>query len=276
MTSPFEKPRTLKTIIRSTDWKKETRGLDFPDPTHATRMINGNILVLTPEGILALMLKAIIEPSMCDAAYEVRHHLHGRPDHRAAVLGTKSMRRINQDGTRGDYNAPPASVLAISERDDVREGLFGTVHGNPPHVSPLTGDRPDLLRQLRPIVERMSQLFGQYVPTPYQFQRGAVKRAPREFRLWHTAFSSAYIPVNLRSGYHFDRWNLRGGMSVLAPLGDFGGGQLIVLRWRVGFTLEVGDLLIFNGFERHGNAPIVEGRRASLISYCVEGLPSRT
>jgi len=275
MSNPCEKPRTLKTIILSRDWKEETKGLDFPDRTHAKRMIDGDRLVLTPDGILALMLKAIIEPSMCDAAKTVSEHVHGRLDLRAAALGSKSMPRIKEDGTLG-YTATPDSVVGISERDDVREGLFGTVHGKPPHVSPLTRDRNDLLLQLRPIIERMSELFDRYLPTPYEFQRRAVKSAPREFRLWQTPFSSAYIPVHLRSGYHFDGSNLRGGMSVLAPLGDFVGGELILCRWRVGFALETGDLLIFNGFERHGNLPILEGDRASLISYCVKGLPSRT
>lgn len=270
--------RTLKTIRVGRDYKRAIEGLDFADPTHYDRRINQDALILVPgDTITALLLKDCFSARLLKDAYELSKLIHDMPDRRPKALGSKSMPRILNDGRVGTYDATPNSIVKILERDDVRQGVFGAVGataGRRPHLSSLTREKPDFLNRLRPLIEEVNLLYAQLLPSPYQFQRREVKKAPAEFRLWHTAFSSAYMPVHLRSGYHGDESNLRGGMSALLSLGDFTGGQLVVPRWRIAFELMPGDLLLFDGLQLHGNLPIA-GDRASLVLYCARGLSRR-
>jgi hypothetical protein len=270
-----EMTRALKTIRVGRDYKQAIAGLDFADPRHANRRIDTDALILMPGGrITALLLKHCFSEQLLKDLYELATLIHNRPDRRPKAVGSKSMPRILHDGGLGTYLATPNSVVKILERDDVRQGAFGAMagkSGRPPHLSSLSREKPEWLSLLRPLIEEVNRLYAKYLPSFYEFQRRELKKASPEFRLWHTAFSSAYMPVHLRSGYHADESNLPGGMSALLSLGDFTGGQLVVPRWRIAFELTPGDLLLFDGLQLHGNLPIV-GDRASLVLYCARGL----
>src|SRR6202030_958988 len=110
-------------------------------------------------------------------------------------------------GRRGNFPVTPDCVMKILDRDGAREGVLGAMAGTagrPPRNSKLTDKRPELLYQLRLLRRRVDHLHAKYLPTPYAYQRAVVKEAP-EFRLGHSAYSSAYIVKHLRSGYHRDR-----------------------------------------------------------------------
>ena len=266
---------TLKTIRAGRDYKQAIVGLDFADPRHATRRIDSNALILTPGGrITALLLKNCFSEQLLRDPYELATLIHDMPDRRPKAVGSKSMPRILNNGDLGTYIATPDSVVKILKRDDVRQGLFGAVggtSGRPPHLSNLTRAKPEYLSRLRPLIEEVNRIYAKYLPSFYEFQRRELKKTSQEFRMWHTAFSSAYMPVHLRSGYHGDESNLPGGMSALLSLGYFTGGQLVVPRWRIAFELIPGDLLLFDGLQLHGNLPVA-GDRASLVLYCARGL----
>jgi hypothetical protein len=267
--------RTLKMIRVCRDYKHAITGLDFADPAHADRTIDRDALILTPYGrITALLLKDSFSARLLRDSYDLSTLIHGIPDGRPKAVGSKSMPRILNDGRLGTYHATPNSVVKILERDDVRQGVFGAMagkSGRPSHLSSLSREKPEWLSLLRPLIEEVNRLYAKFLPSFYEFQRRELKKASPEFRLWHTAFSSAYMPVHLRSGYHGDESNLPGGMSALLSLGDYSGGQLVVPRWRIAFELMPGDLLLFDGLQLHGNLPIV-GDRASLVLYCARGL----
>lgn len=266
--------RTLKTIRVGRDYKQAIAGLDFADPRHANRRIDTDAVILTPgDRITALLLKNCFSERLLKDPYDLATLIHDSPDRRPKAVGSKSMPRILKDGSLG-YRATPNSVVKILERDDIRQGVFGAMAGKasrPPHLSSLTREKPEWLSRLRPLIEAVNQLYAKFLPSFYEFQRRELKKAPREFRLWHTVFSSAYMPVHLRSGYHEDDSNLPGGMSALLPVGDFTGGELVLPRWRVAIELTPGDLLLFDGLQPHGNL-IIAGDRASLVLYCASGL----
>jgi hypothetical protein len=62
-----------------------------------------------------------------------------------------------------------------------------------------------------------------------------------------------------------------GGMTTFLATGNFMGGELVLLRWRIAFALKPGDLLFFNPQEIHGNLPF-EGKRLSAAFYCTGGI----
>jgi len=247
-----------------------------PDPTHCDRTINENAVIMAPNTrIIAVLFKERIDPRLRKEAFEICNVVNDLIDNRPAAVGTKSMPRINKDGRVGTYHATAGDVMEILEDDDARQGLLGAVKGTatrPAHLSQLTREKPELLVQLRELIEEVNRLYAKYLHTFHAIQRAEVKRAQKSLRLWHTAFSSAYIVRNLRSCYHRDG-NLPGVMSALLPFGRFTGAELVLPRWRIAFALQPGDVLFFDAEELHGNLPF-DGERASLVCYCARGLSS--
>jgi hypothetical protein len=268
--------QSLRPIQLEHDFEAATTHLEgkHPDSTHRDRTIDENAVIMAPSTkIIAALFKQRIDPQWQKQAFEVGLSVNNRIDNRPGVIGTESLLRINKDGTLGTYFATANGVMDILDDDDARDGLFGAVKGSgtrAARLSPLTTKHPEWLEQLRKPIELADQLYSKYLPTPYAIQLAEVERASSLLRLWHTAFSSAYIIRNVRSGYHRDG-NLPGVMSVLMPFGQFTGAELVVPRWRIAFALQPGDVLFFDAEESHGNLPF-EGERASLICYCTGDL----
>jgi hypothetical protein len=276
MRENLDKTRTLKTILLKNDYKEAAAKLqgEFPAPTHFDGpAIDSDTVVAAPDGtIMALLLTKRVAPELYEEAQEVAMIVNDLLDKRSTAVGSKAMARV-KNGHRGNFDVTPNGVMKILDRDDAREGLLGAMAGTagrPPRNSKLSDKRPELLDRLRALRLRVDHLHAKYLPTPYGYQRAVVKEAP-EFRLGHSAYSSAYIVKHVRCGYHRDPQNLRGALSALLPLGNFTGGELVLPRWRIAFAFKPGDVLFFDPQELHGNTPI-EGDRASLVWYCARGL----
>jgi hypothetical protein len=266
----------LRPIRLEYDFETATSLLEdkHPASTHRDRTIDENAVIMAPSTkIIAALFKQRIDPQWQREAFEVGLAVNGRIDNRPGTVGTESLPMINKDGSLSTYYATANGVMKILDDDDARDGLFGAVRGRgtrPARLSRLTKKHPEWLEQLRNPIELADQLYSKYLPTPYAIQLAEVQGASSLLRLWHTAFSSAYIIRNVRSGYHRDG-NLPGVMSVLMPFGQFTGAELVLPRWRIAFALQPGDMLFFDAEEFHGNLPF-EGERASLICYCTRGL----
>jgi hypothetical protein len=267
----------MKTIFVD-DFKRETAHLtrEFASPNHVDRdrWLNVDALILRPNGCpTALLLKRRIDPKLCEIAFNIGWAMNESLVTRPSAVGSDAMPRIKKNGRLGSYAVTPDTVLDVLEREHARQGTLGATRGTrarPAQVTELTTRHPELLNQLRPLIERADQLFDEFLPSFRSFQRAEVKTAPH-LRLWKTAFSSAYFNKALQSAYHRDSENLLGAMSVLLPLGDFSGGQLVIPRWRIGIAFAPGDVLLFDPGQLHGNLPIT-GMRVSLVLYCVRGI----
>jgi len=263
----------MKTIFVD-DYKRETAHLtrEFASLEHVDKdkMLGKDTLALRPDGCpTALLLKGRMDPKLCKTAFDIGWTMNESLETRASVVGSAAMPRIKKNGRRGSFAVTPNAVLEELEREHARQGTLGATAGTrarPAQITELTEKRPELLDQLRSLIERSDQLFEEFLPSFRAVQRAEVKKAPL-LRLWRTAFSSAYFAKALQCAYHRDRENLRGAMSVLLPLGTFTGGQLVIPRWRIGIAFEPGDLLLFDPGQLHGNLPIA-GKRVSLVLYC--------
>jgi hypothetical protein len=64
---------------------------------------------------------------------------------------------------------------------------------------------------------------------------------------------------------------MRGVMSAIMPMGNFMGGELVIIRWRLSIAYVPGDLLFFNPQNLHGNLPFI-GERQSWVFYVHKGI----
>jgi len=274
--SDYRKYQPLRPIRLQYDFEAATSHLKgkHPDPSHCDRIINENALIMAASTkLIAALFKERIDPNCRERAFKISKLVNDLIDNRPAAVGTKSTPRINKDGRLSPYDATADEVMNILDDDNARQGLFGAVKGKgkrPARLSPLTKKHPEWLDQLRKPIEVADQLYSKYLSTLYAVQLAEVEKASRDVRLWHTAFSSAYIIRNVRSCYHRDG-NLQNVMSALLPFGNFTGAELVLPRWRVAFALQPGDVLFFDAEELHGNLSF-DGERASLVCYCTRGL----
>jgi Oxygenase domain of the 2OGFeDO superfamily len=264
--------KPIKSLQLTRDYKASTAALkrQHAAPSHADQTIDQDTVVIAPNGrIIAVFLKQVIEPALYKRAYKSWKIVNELPDKRATAVGSLSLRRINKNGTLGDYNAVPKRVLKILKKQCVRHGTLGYLDATPDksfHRTPLTKKHPKMLHRNKTLIELVDKLYKKYLRKPYATQRAAVKKA-RRFRLWHTAFSTIYLAKNFRTAYHTDSGNLLGVMTALMTMGHFTGGELVLPRWRIAFALRPGDLLLFDPQQLHGNLPF-EGKRLSAAYFC--------
>lgn len=122
----------------------------------------------------------------------------------------------------------------------------------------------------RSLIERIDYLYAKHAPEFYGQQKAEVERGGRRWRLWKTAFTTIYIIKQLRdAAYHRDVGNFPGGLTAITPCGNFTGGELVLLRWRIAIAYKPGDLLLFDPEQLHANLPFV-GERLSAACYCEE------
>lgn len=264
--------KTIKTLQLIHDYKAAIAKLkaQHAAPSHVDQIIDEDTVVIAPNGnIIAVFLKQVIEPALYRRAYKRWRTINELPDNRATAAGSLSLRRFRKDGTLGPRIGVPKRVLKILKKQGVRHGMLGYLDATPDkscHKTRLTKEHPEMLYRNRTLIELVDKLYQQYLRKFYAVQRAEVEKAPK-FRLWLTVFSTIYLAKNFRTAYHTDSGNLLGVMTALMAMGNFTGGELVLPRWRIGFSLRPGDLLFFDPQQLHGNLPF-EGKRLSAAFFC--------
>lgn len=263
----------MKTLLSRCDCRKEATRLigQHPDPRHADDFFDSDVEIVSAEGVVAVLLCGRIPSLDHKIAFQLwSPFVNDWPSNRPAAMGTPSLPRSqNMFGEFSPRCGVPESILKLNP---ARQGEL-SFHRNPLRWSRLTTQHPEILIGARRMFELMNQLYKEHAPAVYARQRAAVRSEP-QFRLWHTVFSSVYLARNFRTAYHRDANNLRGVFTALTPTGQYTGGELVLPRWRVGFALQPGDLLLFDPQQVHGNLPI-HGERISAAAYCARGIVAK-
>ena len=210
-------------------WATQLRG-KHPDPSHFDRVIDEDAVILAPDNsIIAVLLKNCIATKLHKRAYRMRKFLKQIPTNRIAAVGSRSLPKLKKDGGLSGRSAVAQSVVKILKKQGVRQGMLGFVDATPDapcHKTPLTKRRPELLDHNEKLIKRVDELYAKYLPKLHATQWAEVRDRPC-WRLWDTVFTTAYFIKQLRCGYHRDSGNLHGVMSVILPMGNFTGGDLV-------------------------------------------------
>ena len=251
-------------MLRSTgDFKEEAPKMKgkFAHPENADQILTKDTMVFAPDGnVAAVFLRNIIPAFLHLRAYELLKPVNGLVSNRATAMGTSSLARsVNKDGVPSPQRGVNENVLSVSP---ARQALLGW--DRPDHQTTLTREHPEMIDGNRAFIELADSLYAKYLPEFYAKQLAVVEKVP--WRLLRTVFTMLYVAKNFRTAYHRDG-NLKGAMTAITPLGNFSGGDLVLLRWRTRIPYKPGDLLLFDAEELHGNLPF-EGERLSVALYC--------
>ena len=262
----------MRTLLPKHDYQKATKELEgrFPSPSHVLKMITKSTEARAKDGtVCAVLICNVIPTGFHKLAYELWKSVRELPDNRATAVGSASLLRPHGDGSPGKRRTIPKGVKKILAELKTAHGSVGFLDATPDqpcHKTPLTKDYPEMLEGNKRLIKLVDGLYKHYYRTSYERQRVEIEKVPL-WRLWDTVFSTIYIAKNFRTAYHRDSGNLRGVMTALIPMGKFTGGDLVLPRWRIAFTLKPGDLLLFDPQQLHGNLPFV-GERLSAAFYC--------
>jgi hypothetical protein len=244
----------------------------FPDRLHVLETIGETTEAVVPGvGPVAIFLREVIPSSLHKLAYELWKPVHELPTNRSIAVGTKSLLRLNNDGTVGKRLGVSKDVQQYLRERRVAHGFIGSLDATPDapcHKSRLTTRHPEMLEGNRLLIELVNRFYKEHAPAFHSKQRAEIEKVP-PWGIWDTAFSTIYLARNFRTAYHRDSGNLKGVMTALMPMGRFTGGELVIPRWRIAFPLRPGDLLLFDPQQLHGNLPI-QGERLSAAFYSEE------
>ncbi len=116
---------------------------------------------------------------------------------------------------------------------------------------------------------KLSDTYKQVSPEEFKKQEDYF---PLPYRIAESVFTTATCNLNWESPIHQDKGNLRGCMTLFTVVGSFEGALLVFPDWNIGIKVKEGDILLFDGHERHGNTELLSGERLSLCCYVRENL----
>jgi len=187
----------------------------------------------------------------------------------------KDTRRIKNVGG-GEYSLTKAGTRSLFARArplkilrNAKEGTFGFEGvrrlGNSCCPCAFNREQPDEYRQLVPLCETLSALAREHEPGIWQWQMD-LTLAHRSRMIGESIWSQGVGNLCLPMTAHCDRGNVPGSLSASVVVGDFDGGELIFPGYSVAAFVRPGDLLLFDGRERHGMGPF-KGARLSVVHY---------
>lgn len=248
------------------DWSKR-----FVDKKNFDVLYNEDVLIQKPDGSpLMCLLKNVITPEINSLSWNILKKYNPITENRGVASGIKSAPRRKQDGTMSKVHRVPRGWEVIS-------GVIGyferTIRMPYCHSCSWNAQNPKEFAQLMPLIKRVSDLFKQHVPERWEVQKSYIDKTSPEFVITDTVFTTVTVNKNFRTACHKDAGDLAEGFSCMSVIreGKYLGGELVLPNWRVAANVQMGDLILFDAHEFHGNTQIIpltkKFSRCSLVYY---------
>lgn len=238
--------RVAKTVL------EEMRGklLTERDRNLTLNPAGGPCRVFKPGGmkLLCVYLPGVLREEM-DAAYPTLTKIRGVTDNRGLASGSQRVdRRTGSSRTRAK---------------EIMSSIVGAFEANGPfaycRLTAYNAQQAEEFENLVPLLQRIGQLFEEYVPDRYSNQVAECRKTQPEWVIRGTPFTTVTINNTYPTGVHTDAGDLDAGFSTLATArkGCFTGGVLTFPEYRLGVDMQHGDLLLMDAHDWHGNTPLV-------------------
>lgn len=234
--------------------------------------------VFNPRGeLLARYMKAILEPRVAWETYEALKDSARESRNRGLAAG------MRDDGKAfGEHPVRRSGARSRTrEAKPVMSGIVGFFdrYSRTPYcrLTAWTMEHQEEFVEALPAIQRCSQLFAEFVPERYRAQKDFVESTHKEWVIPGTVFTTITVNSNWQTAQHQDTGDCRQGFGVMAVLGhDFEGCWFLFPKYRLGFAMKPGDVILANVHEWHCNTPLrllkPEGERLSLVMYYRENM----
>ena len=223
---------------------------------------------------LITLIKDVIPACIVDTSYEALRTVYADPSNRGlAVAGRYAMsQRITKRGELSNRKTISKSVLEAA--GNPKGDQLGYWDSDPGHKlvcreTAWTAKHPEVLARGMDLFQEMNGVYSEVLTDEYAAQMVEVGKVSPSLRIAE-AFTTATINKNLRTSAHRDEGDLKQGTGVMATLGPFAGGYLVLPEYGVAVDYQPGDVLLgdVHGLF-HGNCAH-SGERVTVILYVRE------
>lgn len=252
--------------LNNTDWSKQ-----FIDAGHYDKVWSESVKVLREDGsVLMVLVKGAVDIKLNAQAWSVLKKYNPKTENRSVASGTDAVPRKKNDGTYSKVTRVPKGWEAIS-------GVVGfferTVRMPYAHSCAWNQKNPDQFKQLFPLVNRVNDIYREHCPEKWAFTDSFKKKTPKDYMIGESVFTTLTVNKNFRTSCHKDAGDLEGGVSAMTVIkdGHYTGGILAFPNYRIAADVQMGDVILFDPHEFHGNTQIVtignKSQRCSIVYY---------
>lgn len=263
--------RIEATRINEIDWTKR-----FVEDSDIRTLLTESTEVRKPDGsLLVVFLKNSIQPEINAHAWKVLKKYNPRTDNRPVATGIGNVARKRKDGTFSKAKLVPKGW-------SINSGIVGhferTARMPYAHSCAWNQKHPDKFAHLFPLVSRVNDLYKINAGERWHAQNEVAHRTNPAWLIAGSVFTTLTINKNFRTACHKDAGDLPQGFGCISVIkeGLYKGGYLTFPNFGVGVDLQMGDLLLFDPHEFHGNTQLIkltpETQRCSIVYYYREML----
>lgn len=245
--------------------------MQFVDENSYDVLLEEETFVTKPDGSpLVVLLKNVVDLDTNSLAWSALKKLNPKTFNRSTAAGIESAPLKRADGSY-------SNSMVVPKGWDVISGTIGYFERTArfPYCHPCAWNQknPEKMAALIPLVDRVSALYKQTLPEKWAFQKTFVDKTPKDYIIGDSIFTTLTINKNFRTSVHKDAGDLPGGFSCLSVIreGGYKGGNLVFPNYRIAANVQMGDLILFDPHEFHGNTQIVpttpKAQRCSLVYY---------
>lgn len=213
-------------------------------------LITGDAYVRGPDGApLAIFRKAAVPPELIAQAYPMLHGMrNATTSNRGVASGTKRV--SGGTGKRSYSREVPSAIVGAFDPSGPQQFC---------RLTTFTGSETEKMETLHPLLRFVGDRMREEVEDRWRAQMGFVKRTEPDWVIPGTPFTTVTVNNTWPTAVHTDKGDLDEGFSNLTVIrrGDYSGGVFVFPRYRVGFDMGEGDLILMNAHEHHGNTQIV-------------------
>lgn len=189
------------------------------------------------------------------------------------VLNGGTVRARTREGTFSASTKVASHISGFFDRPLVGQAQRAAPDGTIPcRTTAFTRKHPELWRQGLPFVNAIDALYRKLAPRHYAAQLAHASRAPPEFIIPGTVFSTVTSNYNWRTAAHRDSGDFEDGLGNLAVVGEgYRGCCLGFPQFGIALELQPGDYVLFDAHQLHCNTELFldkpDAVRLSFVLY---------
>lgn len=248
------------------DWSRR-----FVDERHYQTLLTENAVVMFEDKPLVVLLKQVIPLENNLEAIGAVKTMSLATNNRGTAGGMVAKYKKKEDGTT-------SKTLRVQVGWEVNSGIIGFFEREPRrpycHATAWTDKyRPTFDSRIVPLTELVAKQFSKHCEYGFNHMHKFAQKTPSEWLIGNSPFTTITVNKNFRTACHKDAGDLPGGRSCMTVMseGNYAGANLVLPSFGIAADVRMGDLIIFDPHEFHGNTQIVpltpKAARYSMVFY---------